>query len=103
MGSMSVNDYFLRRRRDLGLAGVPCPEGPASASAGFTLDDQASFAEQQLAMSYSGRVGLGHGGGSNQDHAGYSMTNAGAKLSQSFVQAVPAGSTTASETREEAK
>lgn len=54
---VSVNEYFLRRRRELGLASS---SAPLASNPGFTLDDQASFAEQQLAQSYSGRFGLGH-------------------------------------------
>ena len=52
------------------------PIGAAGGSApaqGFSLDDQAAFAEEQLAMAYSGRGGLGSGSkgkGSNSGGGG---------------------------------
>ena len=62
--SVSVSDYFARRRKELGL-----PETTASGSgAGFSLDDQAMFAEAQMAASYGGgRRGLGCGSGGADD------------------------------------
>ena len=66
--NVSVNDYFARRRAELGLAiggvGVGVGIGSSSgggSSRGFTLDDQARFAEQQQASAYTGRRGLGAG------------------------------------------
>jgi hypothetical protein len=55
--NVSLHDYFARKRLELGLA----PLAAAGASAGFSLDDQAMFAEIQVAASYSGRAGLGMG------------------------------------------
>lgn len=57
--NVSLHDYFARKRLELGLA----PMAAGGASAGFSLDDQAMFAEMQVAASYSGRAGLGMGGG----------------------------------------
>ena len=57
---VSVNDYFARRRAELGLASVGSSSG-GGCSRGFTLDDQARFAEQQQASAYTGRRGLGAG------------------------------------------
>jgi len=58
--SLSLQEYFAQKRRELGLA--PAAGAGAGAGAGFSLDDQAMFAEQQAAAAYSGRVGLGGGG-----------------------------------------
>eukprot|EP00308_Calcidiscus_leptoporus_P017114 CAMPEP_0119379534 /NCGR_PEP_ID=MMETSP1334-20130426/53132_1 /TAXON_ID=127549 /ORGANISM="Calcidiscus leptoporus, Strain RCC1130" /LENGTH=402 /DNA_ID=CAMNT_0007399075 /DNA_START=59 /DNA_END=1267 /DNA_ORIENTATION=+ len=60
--SVSVSDYFARKRRELGLA-----PSTAAASSGFTLADQTMFAETQVALAYSGRFGLGHATGSARD------------------------------------
>ena len=54
-GGDTVSGYFARRRRELGLAASSAPPKHG----GFTLDEQADFAEAQLALSYSGRGGLG--------------------------------------------
>ena len=62
--SESLTEYFARKRAAMGLG--PSTTGAAAASApaqGFSLDDQAAFAEEQHAMAYSGRGGLGSGGG----------------------------------------
>mmetsp|Transcript_1635 Transcript_1635/g.2665 ORF Transcript_1635/g.2665 Transcript_1635/m.2665 type:complete len:461 (-) Transcript_1635:227-1609(-) len=58
----SINEYFARRRQELGLA--PCSS--STRVIGFTEEEQAQFAEQQMAISYSGRFGLGHAGNSTQ-------------------------------------
>eukprot|EP00967_Tisochrysis_lutea_P150836 scaffold292497_cov32-Tisochrysis_lutea.AAC.1 len=58
--NLSLNEYFARKRRELGLAPVAVTVAGASLG-GFSLDDQAMFAEMQVAASYSGRVGLGMG------------------------------------------
>ena len=52
---VSVNDYFAKRRAELGLPA----SSSAGASRGFTLDDQTMFAEGMVEKSYSGRRGLG--------------------------------------------
>ena len=62
---VSVTDYFAQRREALGLA-YPTPAGGGAGGVGggtrgFTLDQQADFAEEQMAHSYSGRGGLGLG------------------------------------------
>ena len=62
--SESLTEYFARKRAAMGLG--PSTTGAAAGSApaqGFSLDDQAAFAEEQHAMAYSGRGGLGSGGG----------------------------------------
>ncbi|KAL1521094.1 hypothetical protein AB1Y20_022648 [Prymnesium parvum] len=57
--SVSLNDYFARRRQAVGL---PASVGPKAAEyKGFTLEDQAMFAESQIELAYSGRRGLGLG------------------------------------------
>ena len=60
---VSVSDYFARRRAQLGLAQTMAGTSGTggSGSSGFTLEDQASFAEAQVAMAYGGRRGLGLG------------------------------------------
>ena len=58
--SVSVSEYFARRRAELGL-GVAPVNSSGNRATGFTLEDQASFAEQQQALAYSGRQGLGLG------------------------------------------
>jgi len=63
--NVSLNDYFAKRRRELGL---PESAGPSESRAkGFTLDDQTMFAETQAEMAYSGRRGLGLGGSYDDD------------------------------------
>ena len=58
--SVSVSDYFAQRRKQLGLADASGTANQGGgAGAGFTLDDQASFAERQRGAAYSGRRGLG--------------------------------------------
>jgi len=80
VSAVSVTDYFARRRAELGLpAAGQSGGGGGSASAaaarshGFTLEDQAHFAEEQHAFAYSGRRGLGSmgrtGGGGDDDDA----------------------------------
>ena len=76
--SLSLTDYFAQKREAMGLsyAGASSSAAPAAPSGsssggggggggglGFTLDDQAAFAEEQMAKAYSGRGGLGAGGG----------------------------------------
>jgi Pin2-interacting protein X1 len=58
--SVSVSDYFAQRRKALGFApsNGSAPSGDTS-SKGFTLDDQATFAESQREAAYSGKIGLG--------------------------------------------
>ena len=62
--SESLTEYFARKRAAMGLgpSTTGAAAGPAPAQ-GFSLDDQAAFAEEQHAMAYSGRGGLGSGGG----------------------------------------
>jgi len=61
--SLSLQEYFAQKRRELGLApAAGGGGGGGGGGAGFSLDDQAMFAEQQAAAAYSGRVGLGGGG-----------------------------------------
>lgn len=61
--SVSVADYFAKRRRELGLA-----EPESGASRGFSLEDQTMFAESQVAMAYGGgKRGLGCGGAADDD------------------------------------
>ena len=55
-----VSDYFAQRRAQLGLGGSASSGG--SAAVGFTLDDQAAFADAMQAKAYGGRRGLGLGG-----------------------------------------
>ena len=65
--NVSVSDYFAKRRKELGLAADE-PTKKGGGSSGFTLDDQASFAEAQRAASYGGgRRGLGCGSGADDD------------------------------------
>lgn len=76
MSTVSMTDYFAKKRLALGVS-YPTPE-PAPRARGFTLDQQADFAEEQMAMSYSGRGGLGLGrpsydeGENNGNYGGWS-------------------------------
>jgi len=63
--SVSVSDYFAQRRAQLGLGGSASSGG--SASVGFTLDDQAAFADAMQAKAYGGRRGLGLGGDNDDE------------------------------------
>ena len=66
--SISVAEHFAQRRKALGLsAPAPARGGGVGASSGFTLDDQADFAESQMARAYGQRRGLGLGGGDDDD------------------------------------
>jgi len=68
--SLSVNEYFAQRRAAAGLSGGGVGGGGGGgkrARSGFTLEDQADFAEQQMALAYGGRAGLGSGGASGAD------------------------------------
>ena len=69
--SVSVNDYFARRRAQLGLS-LTSGRGIS----GFTLEDQARFAEDQTAGAYSGRRGLGLGRVDHDAGSGNYGTNA---------------------------
>ena len=58
--SVSVSDYFAQRRKALGFApSNGSAPGGGTSSKGFTLDDQATFAEEQREAAYSGKIGLG--------------------------------------------
>ena len=65
--SVSLTDYFAQRREAMGLsyagASSAAPAAPSGGGLGFTLDDQATFAAEQMAAAYTGRGGLGTGGG----------------------------------------
>ena len=64
--TVSVGDYFAKRRKELGLPGASDTNG--NKRSGFTLDDQAHFAESQMAASYGGgRRGLGAFGNDGDD------------------------------------
>ena len=82
--SVSVNDYFARRRAQLGLASIN-----AHSPSGFTLEDQARFAEDQTASAYSGRRGLGLGRADDDEDAGrrnaWSMAQIGSTHSTAHV------------------
>ena len=59
--SESLTEYFARKRAAMGLGPSSGAAGGSAPAQGFSLDDQAAFAEEQLAMAYSGRGGLGSG------------------------------------------
>lgn len=80
--AVSVSDYFAQRRKQLGIAdaagsayaavgwGAGAGVGAAttkSFAGGFSLDDQAAFAENQKEAAYSGRRGLGAKSGGGDD------------------------------------
>lgn len=66
--NVSVADYFANRRKELGFAGTEPAAKRGGGSSGFTLDDQANFAESQRAAAYGGgRRGLGCGDGGGDD------------------------------------
>lgn len=87
--SLSLSDYFALKRAQMGLSsgGFAPSAAPATASSGFTLDDQANFAEEQLASAYFGRGGLGSGGGGGKQGAAPSIEFAPQQLQPSESQA----------------